>query len=487
LWRCNFNREPLPAELAGFDAIVCSGILEYIEDVPSFLETLCSRLSPGGHIIATYFNMNHVSRLWDMLRGRSFAVHPDWRNFYSLRHIPRIVAAAGFRVTATIAMKHSFGRPEAVEDLVSAPTVLPRSRWWSTWFAHQLIMVAQKSSQPNMSGHRQDTETGLQTQRRHPSVSVIIPCYNGEKWIARAIRSALNQRDSNPEIVVIDDGSTDKSLDVIKSFGDILRWKTGPNQGGCAARNSGLDTIKSEYVMFLDADDYIEADSLAEWTAGASGADIVLGPVAYETAGRLTPGPTMGPVVTANSVLRQWLSGRFVPPCAVLWRRSFLCTINGWNPAVLRNQDGEVTMRALLYGARVAIARRGLGVYVQHGHGTRVSKRTGQAILASELSSLESLWTLAVARGQSQLQDSFAGAFYRVAYEAFANRLDDIGRAALSRARQLGLKGHTGSLAHRKLSTIFGLRGKLRLTARLKGRRLPDAREQTQTIMRDSH
>src|ERR1035438_8340524 len=88
-----------------------------------------------------------------------------------------------------------------------------------------------------------------------PSISVVIPCYNAEKWIARSIQSVADQQNVNVEIIVIDDGSTDKSIDIIKSFGDQIRWKSSPNQGACKARNCGLDFASSEFIMFLDADD----------------------------------------------------------------------------------------------------------------------------------------------------------------------------------------------------------------------------------------
>ena len=70
-----------------------------------------------------------------------------------------------------------------------------------------------------------------------PLISIVIPCYNAERYVGEAIRSALSQTYPNVEIIVIDDGSTDGSLDVIRSFGGAIRWETGPNRGGCAARN----------------------------------------------------------------------------------------------------------------------------------------------------------------------------------------------------------------------------------------------------------
>jgi Glycosyl transferase family 2 len=272
------------------------------------------------------------------------------------------------------------------------------------------------------------------------------------------------------EIVVIDDGSTDKSLDIIKSFGDRVRWKTGPNQGACRARNWGLELASAEFILFLDADDYIAPDSLAEWSAHGAEADLVFAPFANETAGGRTFGKALSPIATSHSILRQWLQGQFRPPCSVVWRRSFLSAIGGWDPGALRNQDGEVTIRALLKGARVKVAQRGLGVYVDHERAGRVSKRTGREILVSQLCSFEKLWTLAQEQGQRETREDFARSFYLIAYEAFATGIDDIGYVALARARQMGLKGHLGTLAHRTLASLLGLRNKLRVTGIVKGR-----------------
>lgn len=88
-------------------------------------------------------------------------------------------------------------------------------------------------------------------------VSIIIPCYNAENWISYAIKSALEQTYKNIEIIVVDDGSTDSSLSIIKSFGESIRWATGPNRGASATRNKGLRIAKGEYIQFLDADDML--------------------------------------------------------------------------------------------------------------------------------------------------------------------------------------------------------------------------------------
>ena len=143
--QCNFNREPLPKGLSEFDVVVCSGILEYIDDVPGFLTSLRSALAPGGRLILTYFNMNHISRIGALLRGRSFPVHPDWRGFSSPQHILTLIEKSGFQIDKTVVTNHALREATGVGDTVSAALTLPKAHWWSTLLAHQFLFVARKS------------------------------------------------------------------------------------------------------------------------------------------------------------------------------------------------------------------------------------------------------------------------------------------------------------------------------------------------------
>jgi glycosyltransferase involved in cell wall biosynthesis len=90
-----------------------------------------------------------------------------------------------------------------------------------------------------------------------PLVSVIIPCYNAEPYVAEAIASALNQTYPNVEVIVVDDGSGDGSVEVIRSFGDRVRLEQIDHRGACAARNRGLNLSQGEFIQFLDADDVL--------------------------------------------------------------------------------------------------------------------------------------------------------------------------------------------------------------------------------------
>jgi glycosyltransferase involved in cell wall biosynthesis len=88
-----------------------------------------------------------------------------------------------------------------------------------------------------------------------PLISVIIPCYNAEAYLAEAIGSALRQGAGPLEIIVIDDGSTDGSARVAQQFAAPLRYERQANAGIGAARNRGVELAGGRYVAFLDADD----------------------------------------------------------------------------------------------------------------------------------------------------------------------------------------------------------------------------------------
>ena len=84
-------------------------------------------------------------------------------------------------------------------------------------------------------------------------VSIIIPVYNGEKFISKAIESALNQTYKPIEIIVVDDGSTDKTEEIVKQYN--VKYFYQDNSGPSTARNRGISIAKGEYIAFLDADD----------------------------------------------------------------------------------------------------------------------------------------------------------------------------------------------------------------------------------------
>jgi glycosyltransferase involved in cell wall biosynthesis len=97
------------------------------------------------------------------------------------------------------------------------------------------------------------------------AVSVIMPVYNGSRFISEAIESLLKQSRKDWELIVIDDGSTDSTFDCVSAFQDPrIRAIRQGNQGEGSARNAGLDAARGEYVAFLDADDTYLPNALAD-------------------------------------------------------------------------------------------------------------------------------------------------------------------------------------------------------------------------------
>jgi glycosyltransferase involved in cell wall biosynthesis len=90
-----------------------------------------------------------------------------------------------------------------------------------------------------------------------PTVSIIVPCYNQGHFVASAIASALEQTYPAVEVVVVNDGSTDNTSDVVRSFGDRVRLVEQENSGLSAARNAGILASSGEFIVLLDSDDML--------------------------------------------------------------------------------------------------------------------------------------------------------------------------------------------------------------------------------------
>lgn len=185
-----------------------------------------------------------------------------------------------------------------------------------------------------------------------PPVSIIIPCFNADRFIGDAIQSALDQTYPRIEVIVIDDGSTDGSLDVLKSFGDRIRWESGPNRGACAARNRGLELSKGEFIQFLDADDLLHANKLQKQVplAVASCADVVYCDwyceAMHSAAGQLQSSSLtcQDSVILALSIV--------ISTIAPLFPRSRLQEVGGWDESLPCAQDFDLNLRLACHGVQ---------------------------------------------------------------------------------------------------------------------------------------
>ena len=132
-------------------------------------------------------------------------------------------------------------------------------------------------------------------QKNQPLVSVIMPVYNAEKYVVEAIESVIAQKYQNWELLIVDDGSTDRSLEIINRYvKQDKRIQLFQNQtskhGPGMARNYGMDQIHGKYTYFIDADDWIEKELLQDTVD-----------LAEETEADLVP---FGFVIEENGLLR---------------------------------------------------------------------------------------------------------------------------------------------------------------------------------------
>jgi glycosyltransferase involved in cell wall biosynthesis len=190
-----------------------------------------------------------------------------------------------------------------------------------------------------------------------PLVSILIPAYNSEAWIADTIRSALNQTWARTEIFVVDDGSTDRTLAVAKQFeSKKLKVITQRNAGAAAARNAAYGLCQGEYIQWLDADDLLADDKVARQMAALAGrrGDRILLSGAFgqfnyrpeKTKFRPTPlWCTLSPLEWMN---RRLETNAYIQTGAWLVSRELTDAAGPWDTRLSLDDDGEYFCRVIL-------------------------------------------------------------------------------------------------------------------------------------------
>lgn len=190
-----------------------------------------------------------------------------------------------------------------------------------------------------------------------PLVSVLIPCYNAERWIAQAIESSLAQTWPEKEVIVVDDGSTDCSADIIRQFDDRIRWENGPNRGGNVARNRLLDLARGDWIQYLDADDYLLQSKIAqqmEFLAKHPEADVVFSPVTLEHWSAAEVRREVLPIPVPHDLWVLLASWQLPQTGTMLWRKQAILDVGGWKPDQPCCQDHELYLRLLVGGKHFA-------------------------------------------------------------------------------------------------------------------------------------
>ncbi len=263
----------------------------------------------------------------------------------------------------------------------------------------------------------------------NPLVSVIIPCYNSQVWIAEAIDSVLAQTYSNIEIIVVDDGSTDSSLEIIKSYGDKVKWVTGQNQGGNVARNRGFQLSQGKYIQWLDADDYLLPEKIAQQVKFLEkyNCDVVYGDWRHQyhqQDGTID----LGEIKISGEqidILEALLSGWWAAPLAYLVKRDKVVEINGWDEHLKVGQDRDFWIRVAIANAEFTYQPGCHSIYRKYGDVTVSSKNYPYGWCESHGKILQKSWELLNAN--NNLQHNYLKALANSHFE-LARRYFDLDR-----------------------------------------------------------
>jgi glycosyltransferase involved in cell wall biosynthesis len=205
----------------------------------------------------------------------------------------------------------------------------------------------------------------------HISIAVVMPAYNAAETIRHGIESVLAQTSPADEIVVVDDGSTDDTAEVARSFNSAVRLIRQPNQGSAVARQTGTAAVSADYVAYLDADDWWPHEKLAVCRELLAAEDVEF---LLADLQRARPGDPADVWLPRNSTFFPWardyFEGRRVPgvqrplyrleppqavelllrgfpvyPSTALVKRSVVEAAGGWDRRFRRAQDFDIGLK----------------------------------------------------------------------------------------------------------------------------------------------
>lgn len=200
-------------------------------------------------------------------------------------------------------------------------------------------------------------------------VSVIIPAYNCESYILRAVESAIEQTYQDWEIIVVDDGSTDNTRQVLEPYSDLIQYVYQENQGAAIARNRACELAKGEFLAFLDADDFFLPEKLEKQVA-CFDADSSLGMVQNGWLIVDENGKDISPIMPWKEVAKLDLETlvlyKFVRPSAMMLRRQWWERLGGFDPRFPPTEDLDFALRLALKGCKSIWLKEILTCYRQH-------------------------------------------------------------------------------------------------------------------------
>src|SRR5439155_1885423 len=234
-------------------------------------------------------------------------------------------------------------------------------------------MSASRRASPSES----DLDSGIPLEAvMNPLVSILIPAFNAQEWVADAVKSAMGQTWPRKEIVVVDDGSRDQTLAIARGLGSKeVSVVTQANQGAAATRNRAYSICQGDYIQWLDADDLLAPDKIArQMDAVDRGADkqtllsSAWGYFMYRVhRADFVPTPLWCDLSPTEWLLRKMGQNLHMQTATWLVSRELTEVAGPWNTQLLGDDDGEYFCRVLLASDGVRFVREAKVFYRMSG------------------------------------------------------------------------------------------------------------------------
>lgn len=218
----------------------------------------------------------------------------------------------------------------------------------------------------------------------NPKVSILIPCCNSEAFLQETLQSCVNQSYSNIEVILVDDGSTDNSLQIAKNwqknYSNIFVYSQ-PNAGVCRARNLAFEKSTGDYIMYLDADDIISPDKISAQIELLRGkANDVICTCAWDRFYSSTEEAQFPHLSVYHdydngvTLIEDLLNGGMFGVSCYLTHRSIIEKAGRWNEELTINTDGEFFFRVLANAGKVQFSNKG-ALYYRSSEMNSISRR----------------------------------------------------------------------------------------------------------------
>ena len=231
-----------------------------------------------------------------------------------------------------------------------------------------------------------------------PLVSILRPAFNSQRWIAETIRSALDQTWARKELVIVDDGSSDATLEIARRFASpSVRVITQPNLGAAAARNKAFSLCQGDYIQWLDADDLIAPDKIERQLAALSlcHTQRPLLSCAWGRFYRRTRKARFDPTALwcdlspKEWMLRKMEHGIYMQTTVWLVSRALTEAAGPWDTRLLSDDDGEYFCRVILVSDEVHFVPDARAYYRTTGSGSLSQIGFSRKKIEAKLLSLE--------------------------------------------------------------------------------------------------